>query len=112
MSDCPFCQIIRSTTPQPGVTQWTDEVFVIEPLHPVTYGHQLVVPRAHVEDLTVSPVVTVEVVKIATAVARIWMPCNVITSAGEEATQTVFHLHVHVVPRRAGDGLALPWTGQ
>jgi histidine triad (HIT) family protein len=38
-------------------------------------------------------------------------PCNIITSAGSDATQTVFHLHLHVVPRRAGDGLALPWTG-
>jgi len=37
-------------------------------------------------------------------------PCNVITSVGREATQSVFHLHVHVVPRREGDGLALPWT--
>ncbi len=37
-------------------------------------------------------------------------PCNLITSAGREATQTVFHLHIHVVPRRDGDGLALPWT--
>jgi histidine triad (HIT) family protein len=39
-------------------------------------------------------------------------PCNIITSVGAEATQTVFHLHLHVVPRRFGDGLALPWTGQ
>ena len=38
--------------------------------------------------------------------------CNFITSAGLAATQTVMHLHVHVVPRRDGDGLALPWTGQ
>jgi histidine triad (HIT) family protein len=36
-------------------------------------------------------------------------PCNIITSAGTEATQTVFHLHVHIVPREAGDGLELPW---
>jgi diadenosine tetraphosphate (Ap4A) HIT family hydrolase len=37
---------------------------------------------------------------------------NFITSAGRDATQTVFHLHIHIVPRHAGDGLALPWTGQ
>lgn len=37
---------------------------------------------------------------------------NLITSRGGAATQTVFHLHVHVVPREAGDGLALPWTPQ
>jgi diadenosine tetraphosphate (Ap4A) HIT family hydrolase len=38
--------------------------------------------------------------------------CNFITSAGAAATQSVPHLHVHVIPRRDGDGLALPWTGQ
>ncbi len=36
--------------------------------------------------------------------------CNVITSRGAAATQTVRHLHVHVVPRRQGDGILLPWT--
>jgi histidine triad (HIT) family protein len=35
---------------------------------------------------------------------------NIITSMGEYATQTVFHLHVHIVPRRLNDGLHLPWT--
>jgi histidine triad (HIT) family protein len=36
--------------------------------------------------------------------------CNIITSVGSAATQTVRHLHVHVVPRRRGDGLQLPWS--
>jgi histidine triad (HIT) family protein len=44
--------------------------------------------------------------------ARTCGDANLITSVGSAATQTVFHLHVHVVPRRAGDGLALPWTSQ
>lgn len=35
---------------------------------------------------------------------------NIITSRGSAATQTVYHLHLHVVPRREGDGLGLPWT--
>jgi len=37
---------------------------------------------------------------------------NLITSSGQYATQTVHHLHIHYVPRRPGDGLTLPWTGQ
>jgi hypothetical protein len=37
---------------------------------------------------------------------------NLITSVGAAATQTVRHLHIHLIPRREGDALALPWTGQ
>lgn len=37
-------------------------------------------------------------------------PCNAISSAGAPATQTVFHLHIHVLPRSAADGLLLPWS--
>lgn len=37
---------------------------------------------------------------------------NLITATGSEATQTIPHFHVHLVPRLAGDGLTLPWTGQ
>ena len=38
--------------------------------------------------------------------------CNLITSVGAAATQTVKHLHIHIVPRHEGDGLHLPWTEQ
>lgn len=38
--------------------------------------------------------------------------CNFITSSGLDATQTVFHYHMHIVPRHEGDGLRLPWTDQ
>jgi hypothetical protein len=44
-------------------------------------------------------------------VERYWV-CNLITSVGADATQSVRHLHIHVVPRREGDGLMLPWSGQ
>lgn len=43
---------------------------------------------------------------------KIYVPTPITTEAEAEATQTVFHLHVHLVPRRAEDGLHLPWTGQ
>lgn len=114
---CPFCEIIAGRAPGVMPTRWDDAV-VIEPLNPVTEGHVLIVPRSHVRDvaenrwastglmarvaeyLQVGPYPGVEPVG----------PCNVITSCGKEATQTVMHLHVHVVPRKADDGLTLPWS--
>jgi histidine triad (HIT) family protein len=78
----------------------------------VTDGHLLVVPTVHVRDATQDPGVTAFTMAAAAELAKEAGPCNIITSAGAEATQTVFHLHLHIVPRREGDGLTLPWTTQ
>jgi histidine triad (HIT) family protein len=104
---CVFCRIVAETEPATIVRRWAD-VIAIVPLKPVTDGHILVLPTDHVRDATVLPEVTAMVMRRASQLA--YPPCNIITSAGEEATQTVPHLHIHVVPRRRGDGLALPWT--
>jgi len=89
------------------------DVVTFEPLNPVTPGHLLVVPRRHVADAAEDPDVTAQAMRSAAVLARaIGGDCNIITSRGPMATQTVFHLHIHVVPRREGDGLHLPWTGQ
>jgi histidine triad (HIT) family protein len=89
------------------------EVFIMEPRQPVTSGHVLVVPRSHVKDALENPYLTAQVMFEAAKYARraCWPNCNIITSAGAAATQTVFHLHIHIVPRRVGDGLKLPWSG-
>lgn len=89
------------------------EVVRFEPLNPVTPGHMLFVPFRHVADAAEFPYLTGVTFAAASAFGFVQAePFNLITSAGEAATQTVRHLHVHYVPRRAGDGLALPWTGQ
>lgn len=54
-----------------------------------------------------------EAMGAAAAYARDWLPnaeFNLITSSGRAATQTIDHVHVHLVPRRPGDGLLLPWS--
>jgi histidine triad (HIT) family protein len=73
-----------------------------------------VLPTTHVRDAGEDPDVTATVMRKAAMLTRLILPAdfNIITSAGPSATQTVFHLHVHLVPRVPGDGLALPWTGQ
>lgn len=110
---CVFCKIERQQAPARFVGSWAD-VFAIEPLGPVTPGHVLFIPRAHVTDFTDDPIVAAQVMAHAARyVAEEGISdANLITSKGEHATQTVFHLHLHVVPRTLDDGLTLPWTGQ
>jgi histidine triad (HIT) family protein len=88
---------------------WPDAV-AFRPLNPVTEGHTLIVPKEHVPDFGADPEVFAATARRAAQLMR-WTnrPMNVITSRGREATQSVFHLHVHLVPRHENDGLALPW---
>ena len=103
---CVFCAIIAEEAPATFVRRWADAVAIV-PLNPVTDGHVLVIPRVHVEDAGDHVYTTAQTMLRAASLAV--PPYNIITSAGREATQTVRHLHLHIVPRREGDGLALPW---
>jgi histidine triad (HIT) family protein len=109
-ADCVFCDRIDR-----GQFDYEDKYSAaFQPLHPVTTGHFLVVPKKHTTSALTSPLYAGRAASFAAELARLMEldDFNLITSAGSWATQTVFHLHVHVVPRREGDGLALPWTGQ
>lgn len=110
---CVFCKIVAGDAPANIVEKWGDTALAIVPLNPVVDGHVIVIPSRHVADAGEEPYVTGDVMACASwFAADRYESYNLITSAGAPATQTVFHLHVHVVPRRPGDGLALPWTGQ
>lgn len=111
MSGCVFCRIIAGDAPATVVREWP-AVVAFTPLGPVTRGHVLVVPRRHVTSAVDDPAITGLTFSAAAEYAGGVGDCNLITSVGAAATQTVRHLHVHVVPRRTGDGLSLPWTGQ
>lgn len=107
---CVFCDLIAAD--RVLLHSWPAAVAFV-PRHPVVEdGHLLVVPRRHVPDATTDPVLTGEVMRHAAELALAWPAANLLTSIGSDATQTVFHLHIHLVRRRAGDGLSLPWTGQ
>ncbi|GAB3214293.1 RapZ C-terminal domain-containing protein [Marinactinospora thermotolerans] len=107
--DCPFCRIVAGTAPAVVVRRW-DDVIAIRPrsggVHP---GHVLVIPHAHVADAGVDPAITALTMAAAADMVAEQPAANVITSKGEAASQTVHHLHAHIVPRVEGDGLALPW---
>lgn len=108
--DCPFCGYLG-----PSPILYSDDVaYVIEPLYPVVPSHRLVVPFEHVTDFADDPDVTAGVARLAAMYARKNFhherAFNLISSKGRAATQTVDHLHLHLVPREDGDGLKLPWT--
>lgn len=104
-----FCRIVDGTEPAAVVQAWPDAIAFV-PRHPVVPGHVLVIPVVHIPDFTADPHVTAATARRAAELAE--PAANLITSAGTAATQTVFHLHFHIVPRAPGDGLYLPWTGQ
>lgn len=114
MNNCVFCQIIKGEAPARMVASWP-EAIAFHPLNPVTPGHVLAVPTKHVADFMENANVAADTMRFASVVAQSisskadW---NLITSKGTTATQTIGHFHIHLVPRRAGDGLKLPWTSQ
>lgn len=109
--DCPFC--VPEKIASPIEYYLNDEVMVFEPLNPVTKGHLLVVPRVHIKDFTEYSDVGTKTFIVASQIAEEKGGAfNLITSKGIEATQTVNHLHLHLVPRRKNDNLHLPWTNQ
>jgi histidine triad (HIT) family protein len=109
---CVFCEIVVGVAPAEVVYEWPAAIAIV-PLNPVTMGHTLVLPRQHVIDAGDDPMITGLVAGYAAWLARsLDDDFNLIVNAGTNATQTVWHLHWHIVPRRSNDGLHLPWTGQ
>ncbi|MFF2502702.1 HIT family protein [Streptomyces sp. NPDC058067] len=113
--DCPFCRIVAGTAPARLVGAGP-EVVAFLPLRPVHPGHVLVVPRRHLADIwdldeATATAVSRTVLEVAHAVRAVFRPdgLNVIQSSGSAATQTVPHLHVHVVPRFANDRMGPIW---
>jgi histidine triad (HIT) family protein len=112
MTACAFCNRISARDYDKGFSA-EGFIAVFEPLNPVTPGHLLVIPWKHIADAAADPPAAGRTLEYAAdLVQRLGYPANIITSIGDEATQTVFHMHFHIVPRRDGDGLHLPWTGQ
>lgn len=108
---CPFCP--DSWDSLDIVYRPSGDKAILNPLNPVTDGHVLVIHREHSADAGDNPEIASDLMfSAAMWVARMGVEANIITSIGPNATQTVFHTHLHVVPRRLNDDLPLPWTPQ
>jgi histidine triad (HIT) family protein len=121
---CVFCNIIAGYRDATVIETWDDAIAFI-PLDPCTPGHTLVVPLQHVERAGVTAAVTgmafaradelanrLAVKSISWGERWAFTDFHLAVNAGPDAGMTVPHLHVHIVPRRPGDGLAMPWTAQ
>ena len=113
--DCVFCKIVAGELPATIVDEDERTVSFMD-LNPATPGHALVVPRVHSTDVfDIEPVDLEAVVLAAQRLAKRALErldadgANLLNSSRPAAWQTVFHFHVHVVPRYAGDPLKLPW---
>jgi histidine triad (HIT) family protein len=114
--DCIFCKIVAGELPAHVVAQDERTVTFMD-INPATRGHVLVIPRAHARDLLdIDPddlaAVALSAQRAAQRAAdRLGADgVNLINSCGQAAWQTVFHFHMHVIPRYVGDPLKLPWT--
>jgi histidine triad (HIT) family protein len=109
---CVFCAIVAGEAPSTVIREWPEVIAIVPRPRSVTPGHVLVIPREHVADVGTDPAVSALAMAAAAELVGALPAANVITSKGGAATQTVYHLHLHVVPRVDGDGLSLPWTPQ
>jgi histidine triad (HIT) family protein len=114
--DCLFCKIVAGELPG-EVVDSDERTVAFMDINPATPGHALVVPRAHAADLMeISDedleACTVAARRLAARMRETLDPAgfNVLNSCGAAAWQTVFHFHMHVVPRYDDDPLKLPWV--
>ena len=115
MSDCIFCKIANGEIP--SATLYEDEDFrVILDLGPASKGHALILPKAHAaniyeisDDIAAKAMILAK--KMATKMTEA-LKCdgfNIVQNNGEPAGQTVFHFHMHLIPRYEGDQVGITW---
>ena len=114
-ADCIFCKIVAGEIPA-QVLEQDEHTLTFMDIAPATRGHALVIPKRHATDLwEIEPA---ELSAVTEAAQRQSLRVrdrlgadgvNLINSCRPAAWQTVFHFHMHVIPRYAGDPLKLPW---
>ena len=116
--DCIFCKLANGVIPTNSI--YEDEVFnVILDLAPATKGHALILPKEHADNLYELPEETaakamVLAKKLATHMTQ-KLECdgfNIVQNNGTVAGQTVFHFHMHLIPRYKEDGQTIAWKPQ
>jgi histidine triad (HIT) family protein len=114
--DCIFCKILAGELPGTIVAE-DERTITFMDINPATRGHALIIPREHTRDLlSIDPDELAACAQAAQRYAQrareVLRPdgINVLNSCGRAAWQTVFHFHLHVIPRYEDDPLELPWV--
>ena len=110
---CVFCAIVAGEAPAIRIDEDDDYLGILD-IRPFTRGHTLVIPKRHTVDLTDTPAETVAAManigqRIARAARQSGLHAdgnNIAINDGRAAFQSVFHIHLHVVPRQSGDKLS------
>lgn len=113
--DCIFCEIVAGNIP--AATVYEDEhVFAFMDIAPANPGHTLVIPKQHYRNIFDMPTeigskIMQASILIANAIKAALNPdgLNLFQSNEAAGFQTVFHFHLHLIPRWEGDPLRLPW---
>ncbi len=116
--ECIFCKLAHGEIPTNQI--YEDEDFkVIMDANPASKGHCIILPKTHAANIFELPeeycAKIFSVAKKCAAVLMKVLGCdgiNVLQNNGEAAGQTVFHLHVHLIPRYQGDSVNIRWTAQ
>ena len=115
VSDCIFCKIVAETSDCQEIYQ-DDATLAFMDIHPTNDGHCLVIPKQHFETVFDMPpaafgAVAATVAKVARVVNEVLQPggMSLVQANGAFAGQSVLHVHVHVLPRQAGDNLLINW---
>jgi histidine triad (HIT) family protein len=113
--DCIFCKIIDGDIPSFKVFE-DEKTLAFMDINPVNPGHVLVAPKYHAADVMQIPTDWLKATiasaqTVAQAVDKALKPggINILQSNGAAAGQSVFHLHVHIIPRTVGDKLTFDW---
>ena len=106
MSDCLFCRIVEGEIPSKRIYEDETAVAFLD-INPWQQGHALVIPRRHVKDVLEDPAALAEIAPAIGTVGDLLKErlgataCNILSNAGADSGQEVFHLLVHVLPRFA-----------
>lgn len=119
MSDCLFCKIINGDIPSTKVYE-DEHVYAFMDIMPLTKGHTLLIPKQHCQDLFEMPEDVAANLykaapKVANAIKKAFNPAgmNTVNNNGAFAGQTVFHYHLHLIPRYdETDGLNVAWNSK
>jgi len=110
---CVFCAIVAGDAPAVRVYEDDDYLAILD-IRPIVRGHTLVIPKKHTVDLTDTPADTIaDLVRIGQRIGKAARASeleadgnNIAINDGKAAFQSVFHIHLHVAPRKSGDKLS------